>query len=824
MSERTESLLRQMTLEEKVSLMSGTDILHTAGVPRLGIPSVKVTDGPHGARTPEDGNPDVTLPATSFPTGVGLASTWNPDLVEKVGAALGEEVRARGCIVLLGPCVNIHRSPLGGRNFESYSEDPYLSSRIAAAWIGGIQSRGVGACVKHFALNNQEYERMTMSSDADERTIREIYFPSFEAAVKEAGTWAVMCSYNRLGGTYAADHHWLLTEVLREEWGFDGLVMSDWMAVHSTAPAAASGLNLEMPGPPLWFGAKLVEAVKKGEVSEARIDDSVRQVLGLLERTGALDAPPKVGDLSQDPAHARLAREVAEESIVLLKNKRRTLPLVGKNVRKLAVIGPNAATASIQGGGSAQVVPYHAVAPLDRLYSHCPATMEIIYEPGCRNNVDTVLLDAADVRPEAGATLRGLRGEYFATTDLTGKPVLTRVDTSFNLRWFGPMTPLPGAKNTAFSVRWTGVLTAPATGEHVFGLGTNGRARLLVDDAEIVSTGDGPQAGDMFKMPEVTGTCRLEAGKTYRLTVEYGQYRQETPLLRSIRIGCTPPLPADAVARAVAAAGEADAAVVFAGLTNEYESEGFDRATMDLPEAQVALIKQVAAANPRTIVVLNNGGPLALEPWIKDVPAVVEAYFPGQEGGDAVAAVLLGEVNPSGKLPDTFPKRYEENPAFSNYPGEHGHVRFEEGIFVGYRHYDTNHVEPAFPFGHGLSYTTFKYGDLVLDTHTVRPGGSVSVCLEISNSGRRAGKEVVQVYLRDLEARLPRPEKELKGFIKVDLRPGETEYLCLTLDERALSYWDPEAGRWTAEPGEFEVLVGSSSRDIRARATFTLTA
>jgi beta-glucosidase len=325
-------------------------------------------------------------------------------------------------------------------------------------------------------------------------------------------------------------------------------------------------------------------------------------------------------------------------------------------------------------------------------------------------------------------------------------------------------------------------------------------------------------------MPEVTGTCRLEAGKTYRLTVEYGQYRQETPLLRSIRIGCTPPLPEDAVARAVAAAGEADAAVVFAGLTNEYESEGFDRATMDLPEAQVALIEQVAAANPRTIVVLNNGGPLALEPWIKDVPAVVEAYFPGQEGGDAVAAVLLGEVNPSGKLPDTFPKRYEENPAFSNYPGEHGHVRFEEGIFVGYRHYDTNHVEPAFPFGHGLSYTTFKYGDLVLDTHTVRPGGSVSVCLEISNSGRRAGKEVVQVYLRDLEARLPRPEKELKGFIKVDLRPGETEYLCLTLDERALSYWDPEAGQWTAEPGEFEVLVGSSSRDIRARATFTLTA
>ncbi len=823
MSDRTESLLQQMTLEEKVSLMSGADNFHTVAVPRLGIPAIKVTDGPHGARTVDDDNPNLTLPATAFPTGVGLASTWNPDLIERVGAALGEEVRARGCAVLLGPCVNIHRSPLGGRNFESYSEDPYLSSRIAAAWVRGIQGRGVSACVKHFALNNQEFERMTMSSDADERTIREIYFPSFEAAVKAAGTWAVMCSYNRLGGTYAADNRWLLTEVLEEEWGFEGLVMSDWLAVHSTAPAASSGLDLEMPGPARWFGEKLVEAVQRGEVNEADIDGSVRKVLGLLERTGALDAPHHTGDLSQDPAHAELAREVAGESIVLLKNVRRTLPLDAKKTKKLAVIGPNAATASVQGGGSAQVAPYHAVAPLDRLYSRCPAGMEIVYEPGCRNNVNTILLDEADVRPEADSTARGLKGEYYSNTDLAGTPDVTRTDTSFDFRWFGPMTPLPDGQ-IEFSVRWTGVLTAQVSGDHVFGLATNGRARLLVDDAEIVSTWDEPHSGDLFRMPEATGTGRLEKGKTYRLTVEYGQNPPETPMLRSIRIGCTPPLPEDAVARAVAAARSADAAVVFAGLTNEYESEGFDRATMDLPEAQVELIKQVAAANPRTVVVLNNGAPLTLEPWIKDVPAVLEAWFPGQEGGDAIAAVLLGEVNPSGKLPDTFPKRYEDNPAFQNYPGTDGHVKFEEGIFVGYRHYDTRRVEPAFPFGHGLSYTTFKYGNLVLDSHTVRSGGSVSVCLDITNTGRRAGKEIVQVYVRDLEAKLPRPEKELKAFLKVDLEPGEAEYICLTLDERALSYWDPDAGGWTAEPGEFEVLVGSSSRDIRARTTFTLTA
>jgi beta-glucosidase len=822
MSQRTESLLRRMTLEEKVSFVSGTDNSHTAGVPRLGIPAAKVTDGPHGARTSDPDNPGRTLPATAFPTGVGLAATWNPELIERVGAALGEEVRARGCIVMLGPCVNIHRSPLGGRNFESYSEDPYLSSRIAVAWVRGMQSRGVGACVKHFALNNQEFERMTMSSDADERTIREIYFPSFEAAVKEAGTWCVMCSYNRLDGTYAADNRWLLTEILRDEWGFTGLVMSDWYAVHSTAAAASSGLNLEMPGPTVWFGEKLINAVRNGEVSEATLDESVRRMLELLEKAGSLQAPREVTDLAQDPAHVELARETAAEAIVLLKNEHGALPLDLKKLKKLAVIGPNAAVASIQGGGSSQVVPYHAVAPLDGLRSRCPAGVEIVHEPGCRNNIATLALDPADVSPGPGSREQGLKAEYFSTDDLAGEPAMTRVDTEFTCHWFGANTPLAEAGEGEFSVRWTGVLTARQSGEHTFGLATTGRARLRVDDTEVLGTWDAPRRGDIFRTPEATGIYPLEAGQTYRLTVEYGGNPPETAVMRSLRIGCTPPLPADALERAVTAARSADAALVFAGLTNEYESEGFDRDTMDLPAEQVELIKRVAAANPRTVVVLNNGAPVTLEPWLRDVPAVVEAWYPGQEGGDAVAAVLLGEVNPSGKLPDTFPRRYEDNPACGNYPGKDGHERFAEGILVGYRHYDTNEVIPSFPFGHGLSYTTFAYRNLVLDTHTVRPGGSVSVCLEITNTGRRAGREAVQVYVRDVEARVPRPGRELKGFVKVDLKPGETEFICVTLDERALSYWDPGAKKWVAEPGEFEVLVGSSSRDIRARTTFEL--
>ena len=461
---------------------------------------------------------------------------------------------------------------------------------------------------------------------------------------------------------------------------------------------------------------------------------------------------------------------------------------------------------------------------LDGLRARCPATREVLYEPGCRNNVAAVALEAADVRPEAGGTPRGLKGEYFNNNDLSGEPVMTRVDTAFDFQWFGTATPLPERGDGEFSVRWTGVLTAQVTGDHVFGLKTTGRARLLVDDAEIISTWGEPRTGDMFRIPEATGTRELKAGNEYRLTLEYARDPAAINVMRSIRIGCTPPLPKDALKRAVAAAKSAAAAVVFAGLTNEYESEGFDRRTMDLPEAQVELIRKVAAANKRTVVVLNNGGPVTLEPWFKDVPAVLEAWYPGQEGGEAAAAVLLGEVNPSGKLPDTFPKRYEDNPAFENYPGTDGRVNYAEGLYVGYRHYDTRQVAPALPFGHGLSYTAFSYGDLVLDTRTVHPGGSVSVCLEITNTGRRAGREVVQVYVRDLEARLPRPEKELRRFLKVALQPGESEYICLTLDERALSYWDPEAGRWVAEPGEFEVMVGSSSRDIRATARFKLVA
>ncbi len=660
MQKRIESLLKQMTLEEKVSLLAGVDFWHTHVIERLGIPAIKVTDGPHGARTMDDANPNNTLPATCFPTAVAMAATWNTDLIHRVGSALGEETRARGCAILLGPCLNIHRSPLGGRNFESYSEDPYLSSQMTVAIVKGIQSKRVSACVKHFALNNSEYQRMTISSEVDERTMREIYFPSFEKAVKEAGVWSVMCSYNKVNGTYASENRRLLMEILKDEWGFTGLVMSDWYATHSTAPAANAGLDLEMPGPVRYFGDALVKAVREGEVNVAIIDDKVRRILRVMLNTGVLDEKIAVsGAIKEFPAHRKLAREVAEEAIVLLKNDNCLLPLDKKTLKTIAVIGPNAASASIQGSGSAQVPPYYKVAPLEALKELCGNSVKINYELGCDTSPSSDLLE-----------------------------------------------------------------------------------------------------------------------------------------------------------RAVKAAAGADVAVVFAGLTDKHESEGFDRKDMNLPLGQDELISRVAKANPKTVIVLNNGSPLAM-PWLDKIPAVLEAFFPGQECGNAIAAVLFGAVNPSGKMPDTFPHHLEDNPAFANYPGANDKVLYGEGVFVGYRHYDAKNMAPLFPFGHGLSYTDFKYSGLKVSP--AKAEDKIKVSIDVTNTGKVPGKEVVQVYVSDIASSVPRPPKELKAFQKVALSPGEKKKISFTLTKEALSFYDVKLKDWVAEPGEFEILVGSSSRDIRAK-------
>jgi beta-glucosidase len=819
---KVEALLKKMTLEEKVSMVSGIDFWHTQNIDRLGIPSIKVTDGPHGCRTASDTNANQTIPATCFPTGAGLAATWNTELMARVGAAVGTETLERGCTVILGPCVNIHRHPLGGRNFESYSEDPYLSSRMTVAFITGVQTEGVGTSVKHFALNNQEYERMTISSESGERAMREIYFPSFEKAVKEAKTMTVMCSYPRINGVYSSENRWLLTDLLKKEWGFEGLVMSDWFAVHSTAPSANSGLDLEMPGPALWFGEKLLKAVNNGEVPENQIDDMVGRTLGVMLRAGAMENKrTAAAKIKSAPEHEKLAREAAEESITLLKNERNVLPFK-QSIKSLAVIGPNAAKASIQGGGSAGVTPFYTVPPLEALNNRLCGKVNISYELGCPSNIFTLPLNAEYLFSSEKNGQYGLLGEYFANNELSGQPAGTKVETNFKQRWMNDAPPFKGIHDD-FSIRWTGIFNASATGIFKFGIATEGWCRIYIGKKMVCSNWGENTVFDFMPSSEKTGEITMEAGQSYPVKIEFCRNPANRQVMRSIRIGCNIPLPADLTERAAAAAKNADAAIIFTGLTDEYESEGFDRKTMDLPAGQTELIQKVAKANPNTIVVLNNGAPVSMSSWIDKVPAVIEAYYPGQEGGNAIANILFGDVNPSGKLPDTFPVQYEDNPALINYPGEAGKVLYGEGIYVGYRYYDAKKVEPLFPFGHGLSYTSFKYSNLKVTPAKVKPEGKITVTVDVKNTGKRPGKEVVQLYIHDVAAKVARPPQELKAFTKVSLEPGEAQTVMFALDKEALSFWEAAVKDWVAEPGEFEVLVGSSSRDIRAKKTFELT-
>lgn len=827
MEERIEDLLNRMTLEEKVSMLAGTDNWHTVSIERLGIPALKVTDGPHGTRTMSDDDPTQTLPATCFPTGVSMGATWNTELMNRLGVALGEETRAKGCAILLGPCVNIHRSPLGGRNFESFSEDPYLCARLAVAYVNGVQSQNAGTSIKHFALNNSEFERFTISSEAAERAIREIYLPTFEAAVKEAQPWTVMCSYNKINGTYASENKYLLTDILKNEWGFEGFVVSDWGAVHSTVPSANAGLDLEMPGPARFFGEALVAAVNRGEVSQEVINDKVRRILRVIVKSGAFDEARTLSDKSSNTReHQKLAREVAGEAIVLLKNKNNILPLKKENIRSIAVIGPNADEARIEGGGSSRVNPYYAVTPLEGLKKQCGGSVKISYEPGCRNNRLTPLLDPEYLTPERGEEGHGLTGEYFNNSELSGKPVLTRLDKEFAFIWGaggGGTAPGPNVDKDDFSVRWTGTFVAPESGKYKFSLLTDGLGRIYIDNKLVVEKwADELTAGGYVSRGERVGESNMDAGKSYSIKVEHckNPYRQSA--IRRIRLGCEIPIPGEPMVRAADIAAQSDVALVFVGLTEEYESEGFDREDMELPGAQVELVETVAQANRNTIVVLNNGSPVSMDRWIDKVAGVVEAWFPGQECGNAIADVLFGEVNPSGKLPETFPKRIEDNPAYINYPGENGKVLYGEGIFVGYRYYDAKKIEPLFPFGYGLSYTTFEYSNLRISTPELRMGDKLDVTVDITNTGEKRGKEVVQMYVRDVEASLVRPARELKGFDKINLGPGETKTVSFTLDKKDLSFYDPDLGQWVAEPGEFEVLVGSSSRDIRASASFSL--
>jgi len=804
-----EALVAALSLEEKVALCAGKSVWISTSIPRLGIPALKLTDGPNAARGDAMGG----VAAACFPVGVALAATWDVDLVESVGRALGQEAHTKNAQVLLGPTINLHRHPLGGRNFECYSEDPYLSGAIASAFVRGVQSQGVAACAKHFVCNDSEFERHSISSNVAETPLRELYLRPFEMAVCDAGVWTVMSAYNRINGVFASSHDELLRGVLKDEWGFDGFVVSDWGAALETAANARGGLDLEMPGPTRTRGDALVKAVAQGEVDEALIDDAVRRILLITERTGRFANPEPQPERADDrPEHRALARRAAAEAMVLIRNDG-VLPLAPDDARSLAVIGPNAAVGQIQGGGSSAVVPHYQSHPLAALEERFD---QISYAQGCaiHKYLPPPVVEQLTVDAE-GSTV-GLELALYNNEDMAGEPLDTRKLSLGATPWgFTPLG-ISGAFNAVFdserfSAVVSGFLTVPDGGDYQIGLLSAGLARLYLNGELVIDNWSDQEPGDAlfgFGSAEKRAAVALPAGEPVALRIEF--LSQPGKLLQGLRLGLLPPQPADPIGDAERVAREADAVVLVVGSNADWETEGNDRAVLELPGEQDELIRRVLAANPRTAVVVNTGAAVSM-PWLKDAPCVLQSWLPGQEFGNALADVITGAVEPGGRMPTTFPHRLEDTPAFTSYPGENGVVRYEEGLLMGYRWYDTRGVEPLVPFGHGLGYTEFAFDE----ARAVIDGDGVRIELVVRNVGERAGSTVVQVYRQvsppDAEER---PLKELCAFAKVALDAGASQTLAITVPGDNLRYWSDGHG-WQRHRGRVSFAVGASSRDIR---------
>ncbi|HEV2328002.1 MAG TPA: glycoside hydrolase family 3 C-terminal domain-containing protein [Verrucomicrobiae bacterium] len=805
LEQRVNDLFGRLTQDEKLLLLGGTGFT-TQPIPRLGVPAMVTADAGQGVR----GGPAGTLgPATAFPCGVEMASTWDTRLISQTGQAIGDEARnkGQGVQIELGPAINIHRSPLGGRNGEYFTEDPFLDARLAVAFIQGLQGTGVAGCVKHYACNNQENDRGEVNVTVGERALREIYLPGFEAAVKEGNVRALMCAYNKVNGLHCSANPYLLKEILKKEWGFDGLVMSDWGAVHETDVVQA-GNDLEMPTGKFMSVANLKDALAAGKVTEAGVDDSVRRILRTIIRVGLLDGPmhPDPAQVNS-PEHAALALKVAEEGIVLLKNRDNLLPLDRERIKSIAVIGGPATDMQVDALGSPQVNPLRVVNFLDGIKAQAAGHVTVNY---ARVGLRGEPLPASAITLPDNHTVHGFRAEYFKNQNLAGPPALARVDETINLDTLQQVaTDFP---TTHFSARWTGELTVPVSGNYNF--------TFTGDDGFRIFLGNKLLIDNWVEEPATSKSCQseLDAGKSYELRVEYFQAGGDY----TARMDWSPPN-LHPYADAVTAAEKSDVAVVFVS-TVRGEGEGNDRSSMDLPDNQAALVRAVAAVNKRTIVVLNNGTPVTMTDWLDHVPAVIESWFPGQEGGTALAAILFGDVNPSGKLPDTFAARRDDYPDFGNYPGQYHEVHYAEGIYAGYRHFDKDGIKPLFPFGYGLSYTTFRYSNLKLSGAELSADGSITASVDITNTGNRTGEEVAELYIHDLHPKIDKPVRELKGFAKVALTPGETKTADFTVTPRDLAYFDVPGGQWKADPGQYEIEIGASSRDIRQRTRLQLLA
>jgi beta-glucosidase len=814
--QRAESILSGMTLEEKINMLGGAPGGDVPGVPRLQVPAMATADGPFGVRHGSRSN--------AMAAGIALAATWNAELAERVGQEMGRDARARGVHFHLAPGVNIYRSPLSGRNFEYLGEDPWLAARIAVGLIRGVQSQGVASTVKHYVANDSEFARHRLDARIDERTLREIYLPPFEAAVREANVAAVMSSYNLVNGEHSTQNRHLNLDILKGEWRFAGVLMSDWDSTYDAPAAANAGLDLEMPTAKFLNRRTLMPLIESGKVSRATIDDKVRRILRTAVRFGWLDRPqldPSISLLNREGRAAAL--QTAREGIVLLKNAGNALPLDTRRVRRIAVIGPNAYPAVPYGGGSVAVAPFETASILEGIGDRGGAAVVVQYArgiPDLRRVARTTVFTTAAAGGEAGVTV-----EQFDNPDLAGQPVGRRVDKYIDQGVpldFAPMALGENEMGTprAQSMRWTGFYSPTKAGPqdlfvHLGGFARRVGYRLYVDEYLVAERWS-------IKRAAVENFQVDLDGAPHKIVLEY----QTVPAaidgpVPFVRLGIVP-RGAWVDAQALQFAAQSDVVVLAVGFDSATETEDWDR-TFTLPPGQEELIEAIAARNPNTAVVLTSGGGVDMTRWLERVPAVLQAWYPGQEGGRALAEILFGDVNPSGHLPATFERRWEDNPTYETYYPQSGKLRAEyrEGVFVGYRGFEAKGTKPLFAFGHGLSYTRFKYDALSVTRAAGTPGCYV-VAFDITNTGERGGATVAQVYVSAPATRVPRPPKELKGFAKVSLQPGETRRVSVPLDARSFAYYDVSRRQWRADPGVYRIIVGESSDQAPLAGTITL--
>lgn len=782
-------LLSQMTVEEKLAYIGGVDWMYTKNIDRLGIHRMKMTDGPQGLGTHGK--------STAYPATITLAATWNENLAYEYGKALGRDCRARNVNILLGPAVNIYRSALCGRNFEYMGEDPYLASRTAVGYIKGVQDQGVMATIKHFIANNSDYDRDHISNDIDERTLNEIYFPSFKAAVQEAEVGAVMTSYNLLNGVYTTESPWLLKDVLRDQWGFNGVVMSDWGSTHYCIPAARGGLDLEMAGGERMNPKDMAYYLKTGDVTMDMVDEKVRHILRVLIAFGFKDGTQADSNIPLDnPQSTATALEVAREGMVLLKNEKNILPINPNKYKHIVVTGKNA-KGYVHGGGSGAVVPFHYVNMFDG-----------IQKEGISQGVKVEFLDEFDFFPAimyTGNDLKeaGFKAEYFNNIDFKGAPIVSQVEKKINYVWSGTGTGLNDMPKEFYAVRWSGVMCPDKTAEYEFTLGGDDGYRMFINGETAIND------WEARAYHKTNITKKLEAGTKYKFTIEYYQKGGSANVDFRWKVkGDNTDYFADYLKKA-------DLVVACFGHNSDTEGEGHDR-PFGLPEEDKKMLASIFKSQTPVIGIVNAGGNIEMQEWEPSMNALLWAFYGGQEAGTAAGEVLFGKVNPSGKLPMTFEKKWEDNPAYNSYHDPDGdkHVKYTEGIFIGYRGYDKLKRDVQYPFGYGLSYTTFNLSGVSVSKQNTN--GSVEVTCKLTNSGKRDGAQVVQAYVGKVGGTIERPEKELKKFEKVFLKAGESKTIKMTLPKDAFTYYSTNAKSFVTDAGTYNIMLGYSSRDIKA--------